>query len=129
MDFSKSESHSAIEELSRQIFRDKVNDEYHRSNDSTEDDYDLALWLILAEAGLLGAGIAETWGGSGFGFVEISAILEAQGGVLAPLPLWTSIVAANAIERFGSRQQCKQLLPTFVPVSYTHLTLPTNREV
>ena len=104
MDFSKSESHIAIEELSRQIFRDQIDDDYHRANDSTDDDYDSALWSVLAEAGLLGAGVSESWGGSGFGFVEVSSILEAQGGVLAPIPLWSSIVAANAIVTFGSQQ-------------------------
>ena len=114
MDFSKSDSHSAIETLARQIFRDQVDDDYQRVNDTTEADYDRSLWTVLAEAGLLGAGVAENWGGSGCGFVEVSAILEAQGEVLAPLPLWTSIVAASAIENFASQQQGEQLLPPFV---------------
>ena len=65
MDFSKSDSHSAIETLARQIFRDQVDDDYQRVNDTTEADYDRSLWTVLAEAGLLGAGVAENWGGSG----------------------------------------------------------------
>lgn len=122
MDFAKSESHMAIEDLSQQIFQGQIDDDYHRANDTAERDYDADLWSVLAEAGLLGASVGESWGGSGFGFVEVSAILEAQGGVLAPVPLWCSTVAANGVEHFGSQQQCDQLLPAFVQ-GKSHLSL------
>jgi alkylation response protein AidB-like acyl-CoA dehydrogenase len=134
MNFEKSESHIAIENLSRQIFRGQVDDDYQKQWDlkraDSASDYDRALWSVLAEAGLLGVSVGDAWGGSAMGFVEMTAVLEAQGAVLAPVPLWSSLVAAAAIETFGSSQQCDQLLPAYVQgQSHFALALANTRQV
>ena len=111
MDFEKTETHRAIETLSKQVFFDKVNDGYHKSNHSKIEGFDAEIWRVLADAGLLGAIVNEDFGGSGLNFLEASALLEAQGNVLAKLPVWQSIVAAMTIDTFGSVAQKQWLLP------------------
>ena len=36
---------------------------------------------------------------------------------------------ADRTKAFAERTQGRQVVPAYTPVSYTHLTLPTNREV
>ncbi len=122
MDFAKTEIHSSIEELAQKIFCDIVDDEYHRSSHEGERGFDSDLWATLAEAGLLGASISEKWGGSAMGFLEVTALFEAQGVVLSQLPLWQSIVAAAAIEKFATSDQCEVLLPALI-AGETHFSL------
>ncbi len=114
MEFAKSEIHQSIEELAQQIFRDQVDDDYHKQAGVELDDFDRALWGVLAEAGLLGATVGEDFGGSGMGFIELGAVLEAQGAVLARLPLWQSAVAADVIERFAAPELAQEYLPRLV---------------
>lgn len=113
MDFSKSESHSSVEELAQTILRDQITDDYHKAHRESADDFDSKVWKTLADAGLLGATIGEEFGGSAMDFLVASAIFEAQGAVLAKLPLWQSIVAAQTIERFASAEH-QALLPALV---------------
>lgn len=110
MEFAKSEDLRAIETLAGQVFGDVVTDDYHTARagaaDADAGDFDRALWQTLADTGLLGVAVGEASGGSGLGFSELAAVLEAQGRVLAPVPLLASLVwAAQPIERFGSDRQ------------------------
>lgn len=111
MDFTKTELHASAEALARQIFRDRVDDDYHRSRHPPGEGYDAQLWQLLAEAGLVGATVGETYGGSGMNLLEATAVLEAQGAVLAPLPLWQGVVGALLIDGFASQVQREALLP------------------
>lgn len=122
MDFKKTETHHSMEALSQNIFRDQVSDAYHKLDQARTEGFDADLWRVLADAGLLGAIVGEDFGGSGLNFLEASTLLEAQGAVLAKLPLWQSIVAAQAIEKFGSMQNKQSLLPAF-SAGDSHLTI------
>lgn len=113
MNFEKTEAHQSIEALSQKIFCDQVDDLYHKVNRVKNEGFDTDLWRVLADAGLLGAIVGEEFGGSGLTFLETSTLLEAQGTVLAKLPLWQSIVVAQAIDTFGSLEQKQALLSNF----------------
>lgn len=124
MDFSKSEDLQAIETLAAKVFGDNVTDEYHAVRAAAADagDYDRGLWQTLADTGLLGIAVDQGSGGSGLGFSELAAVLEAQGRVLAPVPLLASLVyAAQPIERFGSEAQRRTWLEPMVR-GESHLT-------
>lgn len=121
MEFSKSEDLRAIESLAARVFGDAVTDDYHAAADEAGD-YDRALWQTLADTGLLGVAVDEVSGGSGLGFSALAAVLEAQGRVLAPVPLLASLVyAAQPIERFGSDAQRRAWLEPMVR-GEAHLT-------
>ena len=122
MDFTKTEIHASVDALADQIFRGQVNDDYHKFRRDQHEGFDRDLWRLLAEAGLLAGTLSEAFGGSEMSLLEVTGLLEAQGAVLAKLPLWQSIVASQVIDTFGSTDQKKGLLPSFASGD-SHLSL------
>lgn len=111
MEFSFSEDQLAIRDLAKQIFTDKVTDDYLRKYDFDGRTFDPELWQTLAEAGLLGVSLPELCGGSAMGFVELCLALEEHGRALAPIPLFSSLVlAAMPLSEFGSEEQQREYL-------------------
>jgi 3-oxocholest-4-en-26-oyl-CoA dehydrogenase beta subunit len=82
MDFSLSEEQLAVREAARAVFAGG------------------GTWTDLATANLLGIALPEDVGGSGLGMVELALLLEEQGRVVAPLPVWPTLVAAMAVDHF-----------------------------
>lgn len=122
MDFTKTEIHASVDALADQIFRGQVNDDYHKARRDQSEGFDRDLWRVLADAGLLAGTLSEASGGSDMNLLEVTGLLEAQGAVLAKLPLWQSIVASQLIDRFGSQDQKTALLPSFARGD-SHLSL------
>ena len=115
MDFDFSEEQQAISDLTRQIFVDKVTHERLREMEENNVSLDRELWRTLAESGIIGAAISETYGGSGLGFLSITAVLEEVGEFAAPVPvLETIVMGALAIQEFGTDPQRSSLLPEVV---------------
>jgi alkylation response protein AidB-like acyl-CoA dehydrogenase len=115
MDFSISEEQQTIQDLSRQILGNRCTDEYQNESDRLNQAVDETLWKQLAEANLLGTALPEDVDGMGMGMLELSALLEEQGRVLAHVPLVPVLVQAAApIAEFGSPEQRKALLPGLV---------------
>jgi alkylation response protein AidB-like acyl-CoA dehydrogenase len=115
MEFSLSEDQQSLRELAAQVLSDGSTDETLRAFAADQRRYDEGLWGILAEAGLLGAGIDAAYGGSGFGLFELGLILEEQGRTLAPLPLLeTLVLGAMPIQKFGNDAQKARWLPAIV---------------
>ncbi|MBA3655490.1 MAG: acyl-CoA/acyl-ACP dehydrogenase [Actinobacteria bacterium] len=82
MDFTLSDEQAAVQETARAVFTGRGS------------------WRDLATANLLGIALPDDVGGSGLGMVELALILEEQGRVVAPLPVWPTLVAALAVDRF-----------------------------
>lgn len=111
MDFSFSEEQDAVAEVAEQIFSGEVTVERIKAAEGTADGVDRPLWDTVAGAGLLGIGISERSGGSGGGAVDQCRVLEQQGRTLAPVPLAPTMVAAAAVDHFGTPTQRDRLLP------------------
>jgi alkylation response protein AidB-like acyl-CoA dehydrogenase len=79
----------------------------------TDEGYDAAVWQQMAEQlGLQGMAVPEEYGGSGFGFVELVAVLEEMGRALLCAPYFSSVVlAATALIESGDDGAQKDLLP------------------
>lgn len=106
MDFSLTDEQKALANLAGEILADRCTLERLKSIEQGEDRYDRELWAELAKAGLLGAALPESAGGSGGGFIEQCLLLEQQGKRVAPLPLVPVLVsAALPIARFGNAEQ------------------------
>jgi alkylation response protein AidB-like acyl-CoA dehydrogenase len=75
--------------------------------------YDAALWNMLAgEMGFAGLMVPESYGGSGFGAVEMALVLEETGRTLALVPFFeTAVLAVQAILLAGTPAQQQTLLP------------------
>jgi alkylation response protein AidB-like acyl-CoA dehydrogenase len=112
MDFSLTDEQRAIADLAAQILTDRCTLGRLKAIEASDDGYDRELWAEFAKAGLLGAALPESAGGSGAGFVDVCLLLEQQGRRVAPIPLLAAIVsAAMPLARFGSAEQQQRYLP------------------
>ncbi len=74
--------------------------------------YDKGAWSEMAELGFAGVLVPEEFGGSGFGYVGLGQVLEAQGRTIAASPLLsTAMVGASALILNGTQAQKEAYLP------------------
>jgi alkylation response protein AidB-like acyl-CoA dehydrogenase len=112
MDFSLSEEQRELQNLANQILLDQTSNEHLREIETREERFDEKLWRDLAEAGLLGIGISEAYGGLDLGFESVCLLVEQVGLTVAPVPVVPVLVsAALPIDRFGTDEQKRRLLP------------------
>jgi alkylation response protein AidB-like acyl-CoA dehydrogenase len=115
MDFSLTDEQRAIADLAGQILTDRCTLGRLKAIEASDDGYDHEMWADFAKAGLLGAALPESAGGSGAGFIDVCLLLEQQGRRVAPIPLLPAIVsAAMPLARFGSAEQQQHYLPGVV---------------
>ena len=79
----------------------------------TTEGYDPATWSQLAEQlGLQSLIIPEEFGGQGYGYVELTVVLEEMGRALLCAPYFSTVVlAANTLLQSGDDAAKKELLP------------------
>jgi alkylation response protein AidB-like acyl-CoA dehydrogenase len=115
MDFAYTDEQLAVAEAATGLLGGLVTPDRVRAVEQTPDRVDRELWASLAEADLLGLGVPEAQGGGGYGLQELCLLLQAQGNVVAPVPLWpTLFLGALPIARFGSEAQQARWLPGVV---------------
>jgi alkylation response protein AidB-like acyl-CoA dehydrogenase len=74
--------------------------------------FDADLWKGVAEQGWLGAAIPEEHGGLGLGHLELCAIAEELGRVVAPIPFASTVyMLAEAVMLAGDDAQKADILP------------------
>jgi alkylation response protein AidB-like acyl-CoA dehydrogenase len=104
----------------QQMLRDTVGDVLRRRATSarvrevmmTDDAVDAEVWRELAELGLVGLLVPETYGGSGAGPLEAAIVAEELGRVLLPVPFVSSaVLGVTAVLEAGSHEQCAAVLP------------------
>jgi len=71
MDFTFTEEQETISKMARELFERRATPERLTELEAGDTRYDAALWQELAAADLLGAGLPESVGGNGGGFVEL----------------------------------------------------------
>lgn len=113
MDFGFSEEQREVQGLARQILSEQVTAERLAEFDEFRAErFDRDLWAQLAEAGLLGVAIEESFGGMGFGFTELAFFIEEAGRSIAPVPLIPHLVsAALPLQAFGDEALRQRWLP------------------
>lgn len=113
MDFGISDSQQEVRALAKRILGEQVTpDKLAAYDDYQAPRFDTQLWSQVAAAGLLGVAIEETYGGMGFGFTELTLLIEECGRSIAPLPMIPHLVsAALPIQQFGSDTMRQQWLP------------------
>jgi alkylation response protein AidB-like acyl-CoA dehydrogenase len=79
----------------------------------TPEGYDPAVWKqMAAELGLQGLHLPESYGGQGFGLLELGIVMEETGRALLCAPYFSTVcLAANAILAVASEAQKAALLP------------------
>lgn len=98
--------------------------------------YDAELWRGMGEMGWLGTAIPESYGGAGFGYLELCVLAEELGRSLAPTPFSSTIyLAGEALLLAGTDAQKKRWLPRitqgaaigcFAMAEGPHVATPAN---
>ncbi len=78
-----------------------------------ETGYDTDVWKQLGnELGLIGIAIPESFGGAGFGLVELTVVTEELGRALLPSPYFaTAVLAATTLVELADPEPNRELLP------------------
>ncbi|MEU4538560.1 acyl-CoA dehydrogenase family protein [Streptosporangium sp. NPDC023825] len=111
MDFNLDETQTDLRKLAVDLLGKEVTSARLEAHEKSGASYDTALWRSLAGTGLLGAVLPEEAGGAGLGPVEMAVVLREIGAHVAPVPAEQSLVAAQVIARYGSREQREALAP------------------
>ncbi|MHB1516895.1 MAG: acyl-CoA dehydrogenase family protein [Acidimicrobiales bacterium] len=112
MDFSLNDEQQAVAEAARGVMEGLSTPDRVDAVERSTDRMDRRLWSALADADLLGTAVPEDLGGNGHGMVELALVLEAQGRVVAPVPLWSTLVLGTLpVAEFGSDRLRRELLP------------------
>ena len=114
MDFTFTEEQQAAAEAARAVLADVAVDGVPSPALGIEPvagDIDRELWQRLAKSDLPGLALAEEYGGSGLDPVAWCLVLREAARVLARVPLLETGAAALAVQRYGSDEQRRRLLP------------------
>ena len=113
MKFGFTEEQEEFRSVLRRFMEDKSPTTEVRRLMETDEGYNPEVWRQLGqELGLTAIHIPESYGGQGFGFVELGIALEEMGRSLLCAPFFSStVLAATAILNAGSEEQKRALLP------------------
>ena len=115
MDFAFTDEQHAVSEAAMGLLGGLVDAERILAVEQTDDMVDRELWAALSAADLLGLAVPEAHGGAGYGLTELCLLLQAQGNVVAPVPLWATLVlGALPLAQFGSPELQARWLPGVV---------------
>jgi alkylation response protein AidB-like acyl-CoA dehydrogenase len=112
MDFGLSEEQRLFQETLVRFLEETVPAARVREIMATESGHDPSLWKALAELGVAGVLIPESFGGGELGMLDAAVAMQALGGAAAPAPfLGSSVMAPVALREAGSPGQQKEWLP------------------
>ncbi len=112
MNFDFSDDQKLLQQTARDYLAEHAPLAVCRDVLESEKPYAADLWKGAAEMGWQGAVIPESYGGAGFGHLELAMIAHELGRALAPIPFGPSVyVATEALLRYGSEAQQKAWLP------------------
>jgi alkylation response protein AidB-like acyl-CoA dehydrogenase len=113
MNFAFSEEQEELRRIVRQFLEAKSSEAEVRQLMETTEGYDPAVWGQMAnELGLQSLIIPEEHGGQGFGYVELTVVLEEMGRSLLCAPYFSTVVlAGNTLLHSGDDAAKKEYLP------------------
>ena len=112
MQFSFTDEQEEFRRTVRRFLQDRSPISEVRRLMETETGYDAGVWKDLCQGlGLTGVHVPETYGGQGFGFVELGIALEEMGRALLCAPYFASaVLATGAILNAADETQKRRLL-------------------
>ena len=112
MNFDFSADQKALRDQARKFLAEHASSVRVRRILDTDEPYDRELWRGVAEMGWTGTAVPETYGGAGFGYLELCVIAEELGRSVAPIPFSSTVyLAAEALLLAGSEAQKRKWLP------------------
>lgn len=114
MDFELTDEQAALRSSLQRIFASEYSFERRQDMLATAFGHSLHFWRLLAEQGVLGAGLPEEHGGFG-GPVETMIVMEEIGRGLVLEPYMSSVLVVGGLVRdLGTQAQRADLLPRII---------------
>jgi acyl-CoA dehydrogenase len=115
VNFDFSDEQKDLRDQVRRFLDDKCPSSRVRAAMEADEALDAPLYSGLAELGVLGLAIPESWGGMGLSMFDLCLAAEEIGRAVAPVPVSSSIyLAAELLLRVGSEAQKAAWLPRLV---------------
>jgi alkylation response protein AidB-like acyl-CoA dehydrogenase len=111
MDTTLTEEEVMVRETARKFLESQCPTRLVREMEKDPNGYPPDLWRQAAELGWPGMALPEEYGGSGLPLGYLGLVLQEAGRALAPLPLHSTVVTAQAIANSGSTALCQEVLP------------------
>jgi acyl-CoA dehydrogenase len=112
MNFDFSDDQKVLRDQARKFLGQHASSARVRAILDGDAPYDAELWRGMAEMAWPGTAIPETYGGAGFGHLELCVIAEELGRSLAPTPFSSSVyLATEALLLAGTDDQKQRWLP------------------
>jgi acyl-CoA dehydrogenase len=112
MNFDFSDDQKLLQQTARDYLAENAPLSACRAILESGEPYSRELWKGAAELGWLGTAIPESYGGAGFGHLELAVIAEEVGRALTPIPFASSVyLATEALLLAGSDAQKQRILP------------------
>ena len=105
------EDRTALTDSLRRLLADRSSESDVRRAMETPSGYDPALWKELADMGIAGLIVEETYGGVGAGPMELELVTEETGAALLCAPLMSTVLAAGLLQALGDEDAKRRLLP------------------
>jgi alkylation response protein AidB-like acyl-CoA dehydrogenase len=105
MDTLPNEQERAVQEAVADLLRTECPASLVREVERGNQGYSHALWRKFADLGWIAACLPVDQGGQGLPLAYLGLILEEAGRHIAPLPLYSTMVAASILARHGSAAQ------------------------
>lgn len=114
MDFSLSEEQELFRDSARKFLQERCHSKFVRKLESCDTGFSAVLWKEMAAQGWTGIMVAEAYGGSGLGVLELGVLLEEIGRAAFDSPFFANLMATMAIQAGGSGAQKQRLLSDIV---------------
>lgn len=111
MDVLLSEEEQMVKNLAREFLEGECPPSLARAMETDDLGYSLDLWKQMADLGWFGMALPEEYGGQGLPLAYLGIILEEVGRAIAPVPFHSTMVAALAVNTYGTGQQRQEILP------------------
>ena len=113
MNFAFSEEQEQLRGIVKRFLDERSPEGEVRRLMETEDGYDADVWAQMADQlGLQGLAIPEELGGSGYGFLELTVVMEEMGRRLPCLPFFsTAVLGTMTLLHAGDDALAKEHLP------------------
>jgi alkylation response protein AidB-like acyl-CoA dehydrogenase len=127
MEVALSEEQQELAATVRSLLAKRADSAAVRAAMASESGYDLPLWRTLCEQiGVAALAIPENYGGAGFTLLESMIVLEEVGRSLAPSPLLSSLVTAEALLAGGTAEAKQRLLPRIAAGEVAAFAVPSE---
>ncbi len=112
MDLGLSEEQELLKNAARDFLEKECPETLVREMEEDEKGYSPDLWKKMSEQGWQGLLIPDSYGGAGFGYLDLIILIEEFGRALVPGPFLSTVVGGTLpLLEGGSEEQKKQYLP------------------